>query len=228
MKPFTILAEAQTSEGRHLKLHEHDGDYFILLNGQQLMNSRASASEHEMARLACEGLREKAHPRILIGGLGLGFTLKGVLDQVGPGAIVHTVELIPEIVSWNREYLESVNLGVLDDPRVTITEGDVYEVIARSSQTPYDAIILDVDNGPVAFVLEENRRIYRERGVKRIINALTPEGVVAVWSAGKDRSFADRLFKAGLKVDVVGLKAYAKATRDSYYVFLGRKRTEGA
>ncbi len=225
MKPFITLAEAHTSEGRHLKLHEHDGDYYILLNGQQLMNSRASASEHDMARLACEGLREREHPRILIGGLGLGLTLKGVLDQVGPGAVVHTAELIPEIVSWNQEFFKPINGNAVDDPRVEIMLADVYEVISGAAKDPYDAIILDVDNGPVAFVLDENQRIYQDGGIRRIINALTPTGCVAVWSAGKDRSFADRLFKAGFRVDVVGLKAYPKAARESYYVFLGRRRS---
>lgn len=224
MKPFHTLAEARTPEGRNLKLHEHDGDYFILLNGQQLMNSRASSSEHELARLACRHLEGIDCPRILIGGLGLGFTLKGVLDLVGPDAVVQVAELIPEIVSWNREYLEGLNGDRLADDRVGIIVADVYEVIRRAADRPYDAILLDVDNGPVAFVLEENRRIYQAKGIAHIVKALRPNGCVAVWSAGKDRSFADRLFRAGLKVDVVGVKAYPNAPRDAHVVFLGRKR----
>lgn len=224
MKPFRTLAEARTPEGRHLKLHEHDGDYFILLNGQQLMNSRASTSERELARLACRHLEGVECPRILVGGLGLGFTLKGVLDLVGPGAVVHAAELIPEIVSWNHEYLQGLNGGLLDDDRVEILVADVYEVIRQAVKQPYDAILLDVDNGPVAFTLEENRRIYQKAGVSQIVRALRPEGCVAVWSAGKDRSFADRLFRAGLKVDVVGVKAYPNAPRDAHVVFLGQRR----
>ena len=225
MKPFVTLAEARTPEGRNLKLHEHDGDYFILLNGQQLMNSRASTSERELARLACAHLIGMERPRILIGGLGLGFTLKGVLDLVGQGAVVQIAELIPEIVWWNREYLMRLNGGLLEDGRVKVIVGDIYDVIGRSGKDPYDAILLDVDNGPVAFVLQENRRIYQANGVAQIVRALKPDGCVAVWSAGKDRSFADRLFKAGLKVDVVGVKAYPNAPRDAHVVFLGRKRS---
>jgi spermidine synthase len=224
MKPFQTLAETTTAEGRYLKLHEHDGDYFILLNGQQLMSSRANESEIELARVACRFLEGKTSPRILVGGLGMGFTLKAVLDLVGPDAIVETVELMPEVVAWNREHLRSLNGTALDDERVKILVEDVFAVLQRAPDNPYDVILMDVDNGPVAFVLEKNRRLYRDQGVELMVNALTPDGCVAVWSAGKDRSFADRLYKAGLKVDVIGAKAHANARRDSHVIFIGRKR----
>jgi spermidine synthase len=224
VKPFRTLAETTTAEGRHLKLHEHDGDFFILLNGRQLMSSRANESEIELARVACRTLEGKPGPRILVGGLGMGFTLKTVLELVGPDAVVETVELIPEVVAWNREHLRSLNGTALDDERVRILVEDVFTVLQRAPGKPYDVILMDVDNGPVAFVLERNRRLYRDRGVELMVNALTPNGCVAVWSAEKDRSFADRLYKAGLKVDVIGAKAHANARRNSHIIFLGRKR----
>jgi len=224
MKPFRTLAETITAEGRHLKLYEHDGDFFILLNGQQLMSSRANASEIELARVACRSLEGKPNPRILVGGLGMGFTLKAVLEMVGEDAVVETVELMPEVVAWNREHLRSLNGTLLDDERVEVLVEDVFTVLQRAPANPYDVILMDVDNGPVAFVLEKNRRLYRDGGVGMMVGALTPDGCVAVWSAGKDRSFADRLYKAGLKVDVIGAKAHANARRDSHVIFLGRKR----
>ena len=224
MKPFQILAEATTAEGRHLKLHEHDGDYFILLNGRQLMNSRANASEIELARLACRTLEGKPNPRILVGGLGMGFTLRAVLEEVGPDAVVEAVELMPEVVAWNREHLRSINGSALDDRRVKILVEDVFAVLRRAPANRYDAILMDVDNGPVPFVLERNRRLYRDGGVRILVRSLSPDGCVAVWSAGKDRSFADRLYKAGLRVDVISAKAHANARRNSHFIFLGRKR----
>ncbi|RKX34832.1 MAG: spermine synthase [Verrucomicrobia bacterium] len=226
MKPFRTLAETTTAEGGHLKLHEHDGDFFILLNGQQLMSSRANASEIELARVACRSLEGKPGPRILVGGLGMGFTLTAVLELVGPDAMVETVELMPEVVAWNREYLRSLNGTALDDERVEILVEDVFAVLHRAPANPYDVIIMDVDNGPVAFVLEKNRRLYHDRGVELMVNALKPDGCLAVWSAEKDRPFADRLYKAGLKVDVIGAKAHANARRDSHVIFVGCMRPQ--
>jgi len=224
MKPFQTLAETSTAEGGRLKLHEHDGDYYILLDGQQLMNSRASASESELARVTCRSLRHHPGTRILVGGLGMGFTLKAVLELVGPDAIVQVAELLPEVVAWNREFLSGINGTALEDERVEILLEDVFDVLARASADPYDAILLDVDNGPVAFVLEKNRRLYGDRGIKMVVEALRVEGCVGVWSAQKDRSFAHRLYQAGLKVEVVNAKAHAKARRDAHVIFLGCKR----
>jgi spermidine synthase len=224
MKPFNTLAETTTAEGGNMKLHEHDGDYFILLNGQQLMTSRASASESELARVACRSLHITEFPRILVAGLGMGITLKTVLEMVGSSAIVQIVELVPEVVVWNRQYLQSLNGAALDDKRVEVLIEDVYDVLRRASRDPYDAIIMDVDNGPVAFVLDKNKRLYRDRGVQTMVDALKSEGCLAVWSAQKDRSFADRLYKMGMKVDVIGAKAHANARREAHVIFLGRKR----
>ena len=154
----------------------------------------------------------------------MGFTLKAVLELVGPDAIVETVELMPEVVAWNREHLRLLNGTALDDERVKILVEDVFAVLRRAPGNPYDVILMDVDNGPVAFVLEKNRRLYRDQGVNLMVNALTADGCVAVWSAEKDRSFADRLYKADLKVEVIGAKAHANARRDSHVIFVGRKR----
>ena len=188
------------------------------------MTSRASTSESELARVACQYLRETEFSRILVAGLGMGITLKAVLKMVSSDARVQIVELMPEVVAWNRRYLQTLNGSALDDERVEVLVEDIYDVLRRASPDTYDAIILDVDNGPVAFVLEKNRRLYRDGGIQTMIDALKPGGCLAVWSAQRDRSFADRLYKKGLKVDVIDAKAHANARRNTHVIFLGVKR----
>jgi spermidine synthase len=176
MKPQILLAEAKTPDGARLTLHAHDGRYSIRVNGKELMNSATTASELSLGELAVEGLEASATPRILIGGLGFGYTLQGVLSKVGPHATVHVTELIPAVLDWNRTYLAELNGSLLTDPRVKILTEDVRSVIARSSGQPYDAIALDIDNGPSAMVQSGNAKVYDLRGIQRIA------GVEARWA----------------------------------------------
>lgn len=224
MKPNITLAETKTPNGARMTLVEHDGSFCIRVNGQQLMHSSVSTSEVQLGQLGCErhGLRGLA-TRVLIGGLGLGFTLKSVLESVGPKAVVHISELFPELVVWNRTFMAGLNGKYLADRRVTVFEEDVRAVIGRATKAPYDAIVLDIDNGTTAMVKEENHALYSERGMQQIMLALRPGGRAAIWSACPDAVIEKRLVKAGFKVQAVPAKLYEHARRSTYMIYVADK-----
>jgi spermidine synthase len=225
LKPFLTLAEACTTEGAKLTLHSHDGHFFLRVNRQPLMGTNASLSEMQLAELACHRLRGRRGVRVLIGGLGFGFSLRRVLEMVTKDSVAHVAELSPEVVRWNREFLGAVNGKLIDDPRVQLSLEDVFEVMTRAETASYDAILLDVDNGPIAMVKDGNARLYQERGFAAIMRVLKPRGRVTFWSASRDPAFAKRLVKAGFKVDAVGVKAYEKARRNSHTIFVADRQT---
>ena len=220
MTPFSTLATARTPEGGELSLHKREPHFYLRLDRQPLMATNAPESERVLAQQACQRILDRPAPRVLIGGLGFGFTLAQVLELVGKKAHVHVAELVPEVVAWNREFLGDVNGRLLDDPRVTISIADVYAIMGEAGSTPYDAILLDVDNGPVAMVQKSNARLYQSRGFATIQKALKSTGRVVFWSANRDEAFAERLTKAGFKVEVVAAKAYAQAKRNSHTIFV--------
>ena len=223
MKPNVTLAETKTPNGARLTLVEHDGDFCIRVNGQQLMHSAVTASEIQLGAIGCERHAGKRGLRILIGGLGLGFTLKSVLQNAGRNDSVHVAELFPEIVAWNRTFLSNLNGKLLDDPRVKVIEDDVKAVISRAVRTPYDVIILDIDNGTTAMVMTENHELYSQRGMDVIAFALKPGGRAAVWSACPDASIEKRLKKAGFEVQAVPAKLYPSAKRSAYMIYVADK-----
>lgn len=218
MKITRTLATSISPDGERITLHEHDGHHFLKVAGLQLMSTTASSSEEQMAELSCVNLPPK--PRILIGGLGFGFTLKRVLELTGPDAVVEVAELLPEIVAWNREFLFEVNGKLLDDPRVKIHVGDVYDLIDRCEDGPYHAILLDVDNGPDPFVQNMNERLYAKPGITRIKNAMHRAGRVIFWSAHPDKSFARSLESFFKNVESIPAKAYPKAKRFTHTLFV--------
>lgn len=218
MKTTVTLASTQTPDGSSMTLHEHDGQHFLKVAGLQLMSTTASSSEEQMAELACAILPK--NPHILIGGLGFGFTLKRVLELTGLDARVAVAELMPEIVEWNRKYLADVNGRLLDDPRVKILVQDVYEIIDRCGSDRFDAILLDVDNGPDPFVQKGNGRLYQGSGLVRIKAALKPKGRVIFWSAHQDKSFVKLLSKSFKNVEAISAKAYPKAKRFTHTLFV--------
>ncbi|MEO6994623.1 MAG: spermine synthase [Lacunisphaera sp.] len=223
MKPNVILAETKTPDGARLTLVEHDGDFCIRVNGQQLMHSAVTASELQLGTLGCERHAGKRGTRILIGGLGLGFTLKSVLQSAGRADTIHVAELFPEIIEWNRTFLSGLNGKLLNDPRVKVLTEDVKVVIRRSARTPYDVIILDIDNGTTAMVMTENHELYSQRGMDVIALALKPGGRAAVWSACPDASVERRLNKAGFTVQAVPAKLYPSAKRSAYMIYVADK-----
>jgi spermidine synthase len=224
MKPNILLAETQTPNGARMTLVEHDGSYCIRVNGQQLMHSSVSTSEIELGRLGCANLPFRGTPaRVMIGGLGLGFTLKSVLQHIGPKASVQVAELFPEIVAWNRTHLAGLNGGALADKRVTVLEEDVRPLIRRAARNPYDAIILDIDNGTTAMVKDENHQLYSTHGMQQIALALKPGGRAAIWSACPDVAIERRLTAAGLTVQAVPAKLHASAKRFAYMIYVADK-----
>jgi spermidine synthase len=224
VQPFLTIAEAETEEGAKLTLHRRGHEFFLRVNGQALMGTNAPESERMLAELGCAGLRGKRGVRVLIGGLGFGFTLRAVLELLGEDGLVEVAELLPEVVAWNREHLAEVNGLLVDDSRVRMVMGDVYDLMVKGEVERYDAILLDVDNGPVAMVQEGNGRMYQADGLAMIGRVLKPGGCVAFWSASGDPAFVRRLAKAGFAVQVEAVKAYAQAKRKVHTIFLGRRK----
>jgi spermidine synthase len=220
MQPFLTLARARTSDGSELSLHRHGNDFQLRVNGQVLMGTHAPESECRLAELACTRLPSQGEGRVLIGGLGFGYSLRQVLDLAAPHTLVHVVELLPEIVAWNREFLATVNGRSLDDPRVHLTIGDVIRTIADAPASHYDAMLLDVDNGPTAMVQHGNAFLYQPAGLAAINRTLKPGGRVTFWSAGEDPAFTKRLLKAGFAVEVVTVRA----RRHTHTVFVADRR----
>jgi spermidine synthase len=207
MKSTQIIASTVARDGSTLVLQEHDGEYVMRIDGSALMSTTASTSEQTMAELGCAGL-ESAAPRVLIGGLGFGFTLRRVLELVPADARVIVSELFPVIVEWNRIHLGSVNGELLDDARVAVKIVDVYYLLKGSSGRGFDTILLDVDNSPDPLVQEGNARLYSKRGLRMIQEALTEHGKVVFWSSSKDKRFEESLRKFFHSVEAVPAKSY--------------------
>lgn len=201
-----LLGTAHVPGGEDLKLYRHDRDFMIVMGHNELMSTRRSGSEIALATQSCARIAGRKRPHLLIGGYGMGFTLRAALDVLGPDADVTVAELVPEIIAWARGPMADLMDGCLDDPRVHLTMGDVGDVIEASPGT-FDAILLDVDNGPDGLVREDNNRLYSRFGLRAAKAALRPGGVLAVWSAAKDNAFKARLQKAGFAVDEVGVRA---------------------
>jgi spermidine synthase len=226
VKPFRTLAQTRTPDGSQFTLHEHDGQYFLKLNGRQLMSTTSTTSELLLAQLPCDGLRGRADTCVLIGGLGLGFSLQRTLELVGRRARVQVAELLPDVVAWNRQFLRDVNGLLLDDKRVEILTADVFDVIRRAGPAAYDAILLDVDNGPTSMVQPRNVRLYSRRGLTVIARALKSNGKVAFWSAVPEPDFLHHLERAGLKAQAIPAKSHDRAKRDAHMIYLAEPRTQ--
>jgi spermidine synthase len=220
VKPSVTLAETRLSGGSTLSLCTRDGHYFLRVAGRELMGTVAANSEMRLAELACEKVGTARGTKVLIGGLGFGFTLRRVLELVRPDVRVQVAELLPEVVAWNREYLQSVNGSLVDDPRVEILIDDVLAVLAAANARQYDAVLFDIDNGPAAIVAATNARLYAAPGLTVLSRALRVGGRAVFWSASTDRAFLKRLTRAGFLATAVGAKAYPHAKRDTHTLFI--------
>lgn len=225
MKPHRLLAEARTPDGGNLTLTEHDGSFCIRLGGRELMHSKASVSELTLGEVGTAMLERGKPATVLIGGLGLGFTLRSVLERTGPEVAVEVAELLPAIVEWNREHLAALNGALLADPRVAVRVGDVFDLVRRAEPASYDAILLDIDNGPAAMVHAANARLYAASGLRKLVTSLAPGGRLVVWSAGEERAFEQRLRQAGFRVTTVPVKIHAGARQAAGRLFVGDKVT---
>lgn len=221
MKPTELLAETRAPDGTLIALTRQDREFIILAGGRPLMSSRMHGSEQALARFGCRHL--PAHsPRVLIGGMGMGFTLRETLDLLPLDASVVVAELIPAVIEWNRGPLGPLADHPLRDRRVQIALGDVAKAI-HSATADYDAILLDVDNGPDAFTATGNASLYGDRGLAAAAVALRPGGTLAVWSAWEDRRFEQRLTYAGFSVQVERVRARLKGGGPRHTIFIGRK-----
>jgi spermidine synthase len=222
MKPTEILAREKTAEGDELVLSCRDGVYHLSVAGEELMTSRVHGSEEALARLACAALAEKKTPRVLVGGLGFGYTLRAALDQLPRGARVVVCEVFSSLLDWNRGVLAELAGRPLEDRRVKAVRADVHALL--DGRERFDAILLDVDNGPQAFTLRSNASLYGESGLARLWQSLTAKGVVAVWSSSPAPEFLDRLRRAGFEAWAERVSARGDARRRNHTIFLGRRR----
>lgn len=209
MIPWILLDTAQVPGGGELRLMRRGAEFSIKLGQNELMNSRLSGSEQALATLACERLQGCRKPRVLIGGLGMGFTLRAALSVLGADAEIVVAELVPEVVAWARGPMADIFGESLSDPRVNIHEKDV-GLLIRAGRSAFDAILLDVDNGPEGLSREANDALYNRSGLVSAHAALRPGGVLAVWSSGPDSRFTQRLIKAGFDVDEINTRANGK------------------
>jgi spermidine synthase len=221
MRHWTQLGEASIpGSDKSIFLIRGKDDFFIKLSGGlELMNTRKHGSEDALAALPCKKLRHPDSARVLVGGLGMGFTLAAALGAVGPSAQVTVAELIPEVVEWNRGPLGDRSGRPLDDPRTQVHVGDVADLL-REKHDCYDVIALDVDNGPEGLTKSNNSWIYSEQGIVATVKALKPAGIVSYWSVSADQGFNDRLKRCGLKVEEVTV--YAHGTKGARHtIWLG-------
>lgn len=206
-----------------MKLTRRTNEYIILANGKSLMSSRMHGSEEALAAFACSRLRVAHRPCVLIGGLGMGFTLRATLDLLPRDAMVVVAELVPAVVEWNRGALGPLAGHPLKDKRVRVEVGDV-AVTLKSGPSQFDAVLLDVDNGPAAFTTPQNSTLYGDRGLAAVHAALKSGGVLAVWSARDDRKFEQRLRYGGFTVEVERVRGRLKKGGPHHTIFLAYKR----
>jgi spermidine synthase len=210
MIPWKLLDKAQApGDGEELTLYQRDDEFTIMAGTYELMNSRIHGSEDALADMTCQKLAHHPKARVLIGGLGMGFTLRAALNGLGADAQVIVSELVPAVVTWNRSYLAELAHNPLADERVIVEEVDVSRLI-RKAKRHYNAILLDVDNGPQALTTRNNEWLYSPRGLDAAYDALQPGGVLAIWSPGADAAFSKRLSESGFDIDEIKVPARGK------------------
>lgn len=217
---YHTIAEARIADGSHFVLAQRGDEWVVRVQGQVLMSNRMHDSEEALADVAIDRVDEAS--AVLVGGLGLGYTLRAVLDRVGEDAVVTVAELVPELVEWNRKYLGPLADHPLQDRRTHVVVSDVFDVLKRSPRA-FDVILLDVDNGPAALAQAKNQRLYADAGVRMCHSALKQDGILAVWSSGPNARFERRMQACGFDVDVVSTPARV-GNRARHTIFLGRRR----
>jgi spermidine synthase len=220
--PWTLLDKAAVPGGGELRLMRRGAEFSIMLGQNELMNSRLGGSEAALATLACERMRAGEAPQILIGGLGMGFTLRAALAAVGAEARIVVAELVPAVVAWARGPMAEVFGQSLADRRVSIRELDV-GLLIRSGASTYDAILLDVDNGPEGLSRTANDALYAAQGLSAARTALRAGGVLAVWSSGPDAKFSQRLRRAGFAVEEIRSRAGGSRGGSRHVIWIGQR-----
>jgi spermidine synthase len=207
VKPYERLGEARTPNGTVLSLYRHDGAFLIRADGVELMSTRRHLSEDRLAEVACAPIQARPNARVLIGGLGLGFTLRAALLALGEDAEVVVAELVPEVVAWNADPAFGISVDAMRDRRVVVAQTDVSDVL-RENPGGFDAIMLDTDNGPDGMLMSENANLYSKYGIGITLAALRTGGSVVYWSVGDDPKFERALRGAGLQVTPERVRAH--------------------
>ncbi|RYD43601.1 MAG: spermidine synthase [Sphingomonadales bacterium] len=221
MKMRELLGTAEVPGGDELRLYRRGDDFIIAIDRNELMSSRMSGSEEALATMTCDRLRSPKAASLLIGGYGMGFTLRAALGVLGPDAKITVAELVPGIIDWARGPMAELAAGCLDDPRVELVLGDVSKAIGAATRR-YDAILLDVDNGPDGLTREANEGLYSPAGLATAKAALRPGGILAIWSAGPDARFTRRLAAAGFQVEEVGVRARSNGKGPRHVIWFAR------
>jgi spermidine synthase len=223
MIPWQQIDTAQVPGASvELRLMRRGAEFSMMLGQNELMNSRLSGSEEALATLACRRIEAVERPHLLIGGLGMGFTLRAALAVLGPAARIVVAELVPAVIAWARGPMADIFGDSLEDPRASIRSADVIEVIG-SHPSAFDAILLDVDNGPEGLIRKANDALYDLRGLKAIRRSLRPGGVVAIWSSGPNASFCKRLRDAGFDVNEVAVRATTKRSGARHVIWFATR-----
>ena len=221
MKIRELIDTAAVPGGGELRLYRRGDDYIIVIDRDELMSSRMSGSEEALAQMSCDRLRSAKAAHLLIGGYGMGFTLRAALAALGDDAKITVAELVPAIIDWARGPMAHIAQGCLDDPRVELAIGDVATAIASATRR-YDAILLDVDNGPDGLTHPANDRLYSAAGLAAAKAALKPGGILAIWSAAPDPKFARRLSVSGFQVEEVGVRARSNGKGPRHVIWFAR------
>jgi len=225
MIPYENLGESRLADGTVFSLHKRDKEFFLKYNGSELMSTNHTYSEELLSEIGCKHLRagsakRPAHPKVLIGGLGLGFTLKRALEVVGSPAIIEVAELMPPLIEWNRTFLVEYNGPLLEDPRTMITQGDLFDTISNKQDGSYDALLLDIDNTPDDLITDGNARLYTPSFLQKIMNILTPTGKVSYWLSEPAPKFKQLLEKVGFHVEYHPAKQHEKSKRAIHCIYV--------
>jgi spermidine synthase len=222
LQPWIVIDQAQTPEGTPLTLFRRGNEFAIRAAGQELMSSRTHGSEVRLAELGVMALGRRKCPRVLVGGLGCGYTLAAALQRLEASAEVVVSEISPSVVAWNRGVLADLAKRPLDDPRVLVREGDIIDEL-QCNPTPFDLILLDVDNGPAALTQARNGWLYQDAGLAQLRASLQPNGILAVWSAGPDAAFANRLRAHRFVVSEHPARAHSGGSGKRHVIWLAQR-----
>jgi len=230
MKPYLKIAESKMPDGTHYSLHTHDGKIYLKYNGNELMSTAMTFSEQQLADLGCQLLLDGSptrppHPKVLIGGLGLGFTLKRTLELVGSPATVDVAELMPPLIEWNRTHLVEFNGPLLEDPRTSIIQGDLFDIVSSKRPGSYDALLLDIDNTPDDLITSGNARLYSPGFLEKLRQVITPQGYIAYWLSEPAPKFKKCLIKAGFAVEEFASKPHERSKRSRHCILLARRKS---
>ncbi len=224
MKPWEKLASAIAPDGKPVELRRRGHEYVIYAGGYDLMSSEDDASSIALSTLGCKHLQGVGAARVLVGGLGMGYTLRAALDALSKTCVVEVAELLPAVVEWNQSWLADLASAPLQDPRTALFVGDVATPIRRA-KSQYDAILLDVDNGPDSLAHAQNDSLYSRKGIEEAWKALKPGGIFGVWSFDDDKGFTKRLGKAGFLVETHKVSASKKGRGRYHQIWTAKKVT---